>query len=322
MLDRYNKTEYTSIDDKGELIDGTQSITLFSGDGARRLHSRRSPLSSRHPPTLSRQLQELEEELGQKLLIRSNRHITLTPEGKLFRKRAEDVMEIIQKTEAEFRSMGSALRGDIHIGSGETDAMKQIARIFRELHEEYPGIRYHLRSGKSEEIEELVDKGILDFGVLIQPVNISKYDYLKLPFKDLWGVIMRKDSPLAAKRAIGYDDLRGLPLICSRQIPQQGTGKSGYPEWFGKSFSQWNVVATYNLIYNAAQMVEAGLGYAIGLDKTINTTAHSGLCFRPLTPRVESELVIIWKKYQIFSSASEIFLSRLLKEFPSAPADE
>ena len=107
-------------------------------------------------PTLSRQLQELEEELGQKLLIRSNRHITLTPEGKLFRKRAEDVMEIIQKTEAEFRSMGSALRGDIHIGSGETDAMKQIARIFRELHEEYPGIRYHLRSGKSEEIEELV----------------------------------------------------------------------------------------------------------------------------------------------------------------------
>lgn len=273
-------------------------------------------------PTLSRQLQELEEELGQKLLIRSNRHITLTPEGKLFRKRAEDVMEIIQKTEAEFRSMGSALRGDIHIGSGETDAMKQIARIFRELHEEYPGIRYHLRSGKSEEIEELVDKGILDFGVLIQPVNISKYDYLKLPFKDLWGVIMRKNSPLAAKRAIGYDDLRGLPLICSRQIPQQGTGKSGYPEWFGKSFSQWNVVATYNLIYNAAQMVEAGLGYAIGLDKTINTTAHSGLCFRPLTPRVESELVIIWKKYQIFSSASEIFLSRLLKEFPSAPADE
>ena len=231
-------------------------------------------------------------------------------------------MEIIQKTEAEFRSMGSALRGDIHIGSGETDAMKQIARIFRELHEEYPGIRYHLRSGKSEEIEELVDKGILDFGVLIQPVNISKYDYLKLPFKDLWGVIMRKDSPLAAKRAIGYDDLRGLPLICSRQIPQQGTGKNGYPEWFGKSFSQWNVVATYNLIYNAAQMVEAGLGYAIGLDKTINTTAHSGLCFRPLTPRVESELVIIWKKYQIFSSASEIFLSRLLKEFPSAPADE
>ena len=322
MLDRYNKTEYTSIDDKGELIDGTQSITLFSGDGARRLHSRRSPLSSRHPPTLSRQLQELEEELGQKLLIRSNRHITLTPEGKLFRKRAEDVMEIIQKTEAEFRSMGSALRGDIHIGSGETDAMKQIARIFRELHEEYPGIRYHLRSGKSEEIEELVDKGILDFGVLIQPVNISKYDYLKLPFKDLWGVIMRKDSPLAAKRAIGYDDLRGLPLICSRQIPQQGTGKSGYPEWFGKSFSQWNVVATYNLIYNAAQMVEAGLGYAIGLDKTINTTAHSGLCFRPLTPRVESELVIIWKKYQIFSSASEIFLNRLQKEFAAPAAEE
>ena len=266
-------------------------------------------------PTLSRQLQELEEELGQKLLIRSNRHITLTPEGKLFRKRAEDVMEIIQKTEAEFRSMGSALRGDIHIGSGETDAMKQIARIFRELHEEYPGIRYHLRSGKSEEIEELVDKGILDFGVLIQPVNISKYDYLKLPFKDLWGVIMRKDSPLAAKRAIGYDDLRGLPLICSRQVVQRLKQKNEYSDWFGETGEKWNIVATYNLIYNAALMVKEGIGYAIALDRLVNMTGHTGLCFRPLKPGLKSGMNLVWKKYQVFSPAAQLFLERALEKF-------
>ncbi len=266
-------------------------------------------------PTLSRQLRELEEELGEKLLIRSNRNLTLTPAGKLLRKRAEDAMEIIRKTEAEFRSMGGELRGDIHIGSGETAAMRLIARLCSELHRDYPGIRYHIYSGKSEEVEERVDKGILDFGLLIQPVRISKYDSLRLPGKDVWGVIMRKDSPLAGKRALSFEDLRTLPLICSRQIPGGENGKSGYPEWFGEHVGELNVVATYNLIYNAALMVEEGLGYAIGLDRTINATAHSALCFRPLTPKVESEVVIVWKKYQIFSAAAELFLSRLQETF-------
>ena len=181
-------------------------------------------------PTLSRQLQDLEEELGQKLLIRTNRSVALTAEGKLLRRRAEDIMEIVRKTEAEFRSMGENIRGDVYIGSGETEAMKLIARIIRELREEYPGIRYHIYSGKTEEVEERVDKGILDFGILIQPINISKYDCINLPLKDVWGVIMRKDSPLAAKESISFRDLQGLPLICSRQNPQSKREKSGYPE--------------------------------------------------------------------------------------------
>lgn len=269
-------------------------------------------------PTLSRQLQDLEEELGQKLLIRTNRSVALTAEGKLLRRRAEDIMEIVRKTEAEFRSMGENIRGDVYIGSGETEAMKLIARIIRELREEYPGIRYHIYSGKTEEVEERVDKGILDFGILIQPINISKYDCINLPLKDVWGVIMRKDSPLAAKESISFRDLQGLPLICSRQNPQSKTGKSGYPEWFGRLFDKLNVVATYNLIYNAAQLVEEGIGYAIGLDRTIDTMEHSVLCFRPLSPKVESGLNIVWKKYQVFSTAAEIFLDRIQKDFSVA----
>ena len=269
-------------------------------------------------PTLSRQLQDLEEELGQKLLIRTNRSVALTAEGKLLRRRAEDIMEIVRKTEAEFRSMGENIRGDVYIGSGETEAMKLIARIIRELREEYPGIRYHIYSGKTEEVEERVDKGILDFGILIQPINISKYDCINLPLKDVWGVIMRKDSPLAAKESISFRDLQGLPLICSRQNPQSKTGKSGYPEWFGRLFDKLNVVETYNLIYNAAQLVEEGIGYAIGLDRTIDTMEHSVLCFRPLSPKVESGLNIVWKKYQVFSTAAEIFLDRIQKDFSAA----
>ena len=269
-------------------------------------------------PTLSRQLQDLEEELGQKLLIRTNRSVALTAEGKLLRRRAEDIMEIVRKTEAEFRSMGENIRGDVYIGSGETEAMKLIARIIRELREEYPGIRYHIYSGKTEEVEERVDKGILDFGILIQPINISKYDCINLPLKDVWSVIMRKDSPLAAKESISFRDLQGLPLICSRQNPQSKTGKSGYPEWFGRLFDKLNVVATYNLIYNAAQLVEEGIGYAIGLDRTIDTMEHSVLCFRPLSPKVESGLNIVWKKYQVFSTAAEIFLDRIQKDFSAA----
>lgn len=273
-------------------------------------------------PTLSRQLQDLEEELGQKLLIRSNRNIVLTPEGKLLRRRAEDIMEMVGKTEAEFGSMMENVSGDVYVGSGETEAMKLVARVIRELRDEYPKIRYHIFGGKSEDVEERVDKGILDFGILIQPVDISKYDCLNLPFRDIWGVIMRKDNPLAVKKSLSMNDLLDLPLICSRQSPQLSTGKSGYPEWFGKYFDKLNVVATYNLIYNAAQLVEAGIGCAIGLDGTINTTAQSALCFRPLEPKVESELTIIWKKYQVFSAAAEIFLERIQTKFPTDGAPD
>lgn len=266
-------------------------------------------------PTLSRQLKDLEDELGQQLFIRGSHSVSLTPEGMLLRKRAEEIMEMVHKTEAEFDSMGDNIAGDIHIGGGETDAMRQIARIIGELHEDYPDIRFHIYSGNAEDVTERLDKGMLDFGILIQPVNIAKYDYVNLPEKDVWGVVMRKDSPLAAQKTVARGDLAGLPLICSRQPLQQNSGYNEVLNWLGDGFDKGNIVATYNLIYNAALMVEEGIGYAISLDKLVSVTGHHNLCFRPFEPRLESGLNIVWKKYQVFSAAAGLFLERIKKKF-------
>lgn len=266
-------------------------------------------------PTLSRQLQDLEEELGQQLFLRSNRTITLTPEGMLLRKRAEEVLEIINRTEADFNAMGENISGFVHIGGGESHAMKLIAETIRNLREDYPAIRCNLYSGNAEDVMERLDKGILDFGILIQPVDISKYDSIALPIRDVWGVVMRKDSPLAAKKSVTLRDLLNLPLICSRISIRQSAVKNAYAEWFGNRFEKLNIVATYNLIYNAALMVESGIGYALALDGLVDTLGNRSLCFRPLEPRLESGLNIVWKKYQVFSKAAEVFLEKVQERF-------
>lgn len=265
-------------------------------------------------PTLSRQIKDLENELGQQLLIRKSRRVILTPEGMLLRKRAEEIISMVDKTEAEFSSMDNTISGDIYIGGGETQAIKLIANIMKELSNEYPGIRYHLYSGNAPDVTDRLDKGLLDFGLLIQPADLTKYDYLNLPEKDSWGVIMRQDSPLAEKEYIEKEDLLKLPLICSRQVVQLKGYGNQFAEWFGEDYKKLNIVTTFNLIYNATIMVETGLGYAITIDKLINTK-DSSLCFRPLKPKLESRLNIIWKKYQVFSPAAELFLQRLREEF-------
>ena len=266
-------------------------------------------------PTLSRQIQDLEEELGQKLFTRGSRNMTLTPEGMILRKRAEEIISMVDKTEAEFNSMENVVSGDIYIGGGETEAIKLVAQIACELRASYPGIHYHLYSGNSEDVTERLDKGLLDFGILIQPADISKYDYIDIPARDIWGVVMRRDSPLAEKEVIRKEDLLGVPLICSRQAISAERRGNEFAGWFGEDFDQLDIVTTFNLVYNAAIMVEAGVGYAVTLDKIANTTESSSLCFRPLEPRLESGLNIIWKKYQVFSPAAELFLERLRERF-------
>ena len=266
-------------------------------------------------PTLSRQIQDLEEELGQKLFTRGSRNMTLTPEGMILRKRAEEIISMVDKTEAEFNSMENVVSGDIYIGGGETEAIKLVAQIACELRASYPGIHYHLYSGNSEDVTERLDKGLLDFGILIQPADISKYDYIDIPARDIWGVVMRRDSPLAEKEVIRKEDLLGVPLICSRQAISAERRGNEFAGWFGEDFDQLDIVTTFNLVYNAAIMVEAGVGYAVTLDKIANTTESSSLCFRPLEPRLDSGLNIIWKKYQVFSPAAELFLERLRERF-------
>ena len=266
-------------------------------------------------PTLSRQIRDLENELGQKLFIRGSHHMTLTAEGMVLRKRAEEILSMVDKTEAEFNSMENVVSGDIYIGGGETDAMKLVAQIACELRMNYPGIHYHLYSGNSEDVTERLDKGLLDFGILIQPADISKYDYINIPAKDTWGVAMRRDSPLAVREVIRKEDLLNVPLICSRQVISGERRGNEFAEWFGEDFEKLDIVTTFNLVYNAAIMVEAGVGYAVTIDKIANTTGNSNLCFRPLEPRLDSGLDIIWKKYQVFSSAAELFLNKLRERF-------
>ncbi len=266
-------------------------------------------------PTLSRQLQDLEDELGRQLFIRGSHSLTLTAEGMLLRKRAEEILEMVHKTESEFSSMGETIAGDIYIGGGETEAMRQIARLTREIRRDYPEVRFHIFSGNAEDVTERLDKGILDFGLLIQPVDILKYDSINLPDKVTWGVVMRKDSPLAKKQVVTQQDLLDLPLICSRQVVQRLGQRNEYSDWFAETGARRKRVGTYNLIYNAALMVEEGVGYAIALDRLVNTTSHSRLCFRPLKPGVKSGMNLVWKKYQVFSSAAELFLERAREKF-------
>ncbi|MCM3601701.1 LysR family transcriptional regulator [Robertmurraya korlensis] len=266
-------------------------------------------------PTLSRQIKDLEQELGKKLFIRSSHSIILTDEGMLLRKRAENIVDLVEKLETEFHTMEETISGNVYIGSGETEAMKQIARVVKHLQVRYPNIRYHLYSGNEDDVTERLDKGLLDFGILIQPADISKNNYINIPAKDVWGVIMRKDSPLAVKDTITAADLINVPLICSRQALKQTYSKNEFMDWFGEDFDKLNIVTTYNLAYNASIMVEEGIGYALVLDKIVNTSSDSNLCFRPLEPRVESSLNLVWKKHQVLSAAAELFLNEVRRKF-------
>lgn len=264
-------------------------------------------------PTLSKQLKSLEEELGKKLFIRGNYNVRLTDEGMLLRKRAEDILDMVGKTEDEFKALGEITGGDVRIGCAESDGMKYLAQRVKSLQERYPRFRLHLYSGNTEDVEERLDRGLLDFAVLAQEVDTSRYNYLKLPTADTWGVIMRKDSPLAKKEAVRMKDLLNLPLICSRQGITED-----YPRWFGEKVDTLNIVATFNLSYNAGVLVREGVGYLITFDKLVNTGLDSDLCFRPLTPTLETKLYFVWKRYQVFTPVAELLLNEMREHFDSS----
>lgn len=265
-------------------------------------------------PNLSRQIIKLERDIGKKLFIRSRHNIELTPEGFLLKKRAEEIIDLIDKTRTDFKSNEKTIAGDIYIGGGETYAIELIAEIMKDIQEYYPNIIYHIQSGNSEDITEKLDKGLLDFGILTEPSDLSKYEYIKMPVKDTWGILMRKNSKLSKNQFITRKDLLNLPLICSKQLMLNLFANNNFLEWFKNDFNKLNIVATYNLIYNASVMVKSGLGYVIGFDKLINTS-NSALCFVPLKPKLESGLNIVWKKNQVFSPASKIFLDKLYNKF-------
>lgn len=261
-------------------------------------------------PPLSRQLKDLEEELGKQLFIRGSKKVTLTEDGMLLRKRAEELVDLMEKTKAELTSSSENINGDIYIGCGETESISFLAQAAQNLQKKHPHIHYHIYSGDAGRVMERLDKGLIDFGLLVGEVDISRYDSIKLPQKDLWGVLMRKDSPLAEKETILAEDLWDKPLILSHQASLNTEMAS----WLKKESSRLNIVATYDLVYNAAQFVKMGFGYVIALDRLINTSGESSLCFKPLSPSMEAELHIVWKKYQVLSKASNLFLRQLQNE--------
>ncbi len=261
-------------------------------------------------PPLSRQLKELEEELGKQLFIRGNRRVTLTEEGMILRKRAEEMVELMEKTKAEVSSSGKNISGEIYIGGGETEGIRLIAKAAEKIHRKHPGISYHLFSGNADDVTERLDRGLLDFGILIEPADIKKYDFIRLPTKDRWGLLMRRDHPLAEKSGIQPEDLQGLPLIASRQ----SLAHNELSGWLGKQYESLQIVTTYNLLYNASLMVEENVGCALCLDHIIPEYENSPLCFHPLEPQIEVGLDIVWKKYQVFTKPATLFLNTLQEE--------
>lgn len=262
-------------------------------------------------PTLSRQLMDLENELGTQLIIRSSKKLSLTADGMLLKKRAEDIVSLADKTKAEFSSDDNLVTGDIYIGGGETDAMRLISRIATELRLEYPNVNYHIFSGDKEDIEYKLDKGLLDFGLFIGFSDIDKYEHLSLPIADTWGLLMRIDSPLAKRDVIKAEDLWDIPLIISRQ----SVLSRDIQKWIQRDFDKLNIVATYNLLFNASLMADEGLGYVLCLDKIVRTNEKKTLCFRPLDSDLKVHIDIAWKKYQVFSKPSELFLKKLQEKF-------
>lgn len=269
-------------------------------------------------PTLSTQLRQMEQELGKQLLIRGtkgSRRIELTDEGVIVRKRAEEILDLVQKMEQEVTASDELIEGDVYIGAGETDTVRQLARAAQALQQRCPGIRYHIASGNANFVLEQLDKGLVDFGIVYGAIDPKKYESFQLPQKDTMGVLMRRDHPLAAQAAIRPEMLWDQRLI----VPHQRGDDRRLSEWLGREVTGLRVTATYNLVFNASLLVDEGVGVALCYDKLINT-AQSNLCFRPLDPAMEMTAQVVWKRYQVFSRAAETFL-QALRQALTAPQD-
>ena len=259
-------------------------------------------------PTLSKQLKSLEEELGKKLFIRHSFSIQLTDEGMLLRKRAQDLLTMADKITEEFQSLDDITGGDLYLGLAESYQIRYLAQTIRRFKEKYPNMHYHITSGDTEQVTEKLDKGILDFAVIVEEPDLTKYDAIELPETDKWVVVMPSDNPLAKKQFITPADLIGKPLFCSDQ-----SWKNDIPRWAGNDMEHLKLEGSFRLSYNGAIFAREGLGYLLTFDHLIDTGSGSGLVSRPLYPPLENKMYIIWKKYQNLPKAPRKFLELLKK---------
>lgn len=259
-------------------------------------------------PTLSRQIRELEEELGQTLFSRGGRELSLTREGLLLRQRAEEIVGLAEITEKEFRSLGEkTVSGDLSLCCGESKALSFVTDALKVLQDEHPLIIPHFFSGNGEIVMDRLDKGLLDFAVLMGAENTERYSSLPLPNHDTWGLLMDKDDPMAQKKAITAEDLLDIPLILS----SQSLSRDELSGWLGFPMSRLHIAATYTLLFNGSLMVRSGLGYALCFDHIAPSGKDSPFAFRPLSPLLTSPLSLVWKKHQILSAPAEAFLAKI-----------
>ena len=261
-------------------------------------------------PTLSKQLKSLEEELGKKLFTRHSFSISLTDGGVLLRDRAEDLVTMADKIEKEFLSLNEISGGELYLGLGESYQIRYLAREISKLKAIYPNLKYHITSGDTEQVTEKLDKGLLDFAVLCDIPDKRKYEYLAFPETDVWGLVMPSKCELAKKNEIMVDDIVGLPLFVSQQGWDNDISK-----WCGERKDELNLDGSFRLSYNASMFVKEGLGYLLTFDKLVNTSKESGLVYRPLSPRLETKLFLIWNKYQAFTPIAEKFLEKVKESF-------
>jgi DNA-binding transcriptional LysR family regulator len=261
-------------------------------------------------PTLSKALKALEDELGKKLFTRHSFSISLTEEGVLLRDRAEDLISMADKIEQEFLSLDDVTGGELYFGLAESYQIRYLARALKQLKERCPGLRYHITSGDTEQVTEKLDKGLLDFAVICDKPDRRKYDFLVFPEADLWGLILPSDAPLAKKETVTVDDLVGLPLFTSRQA-----WEGDIRVWAGERWEALTLEGSFRLAYNASLFVREGLGAQLTFEHLVDTSPESGLVFRPLDPRLESRLYLIWNKFGTFTPLAERFLRQAREEF-------
>lgn len=259
---------------------------------------------------LSKQLKGLEEELGKKLFVRHSFSIELTEEGMLLRKRAEDLLSMADKITAEFASMDDIIGGNIYFGCAESYQLRHLAALIKRFKKQYPGFHYHITSGDTEQVTEKLDKGLLDFAVLVERPDYAKYNVVKMPESDRWGLVMPAGCALAQKDCITFEDLLRLPLFCSGQ-----GWHADLPLWCGERINELTLEGSFRLSYNASVFTREGLGYLLTFEHLVNTSSESGLVFRPLYPELTTDMFIIWKKHQVFTPIAERFINELQKEF-------
>lgn len=260
-------------------------------------------------PALSRQMKELEKELGKKLIIRESRGISLTEDGQFFRRRAEEMIALMEKTRSELAGSDGAVSGDVYIGAGEAESVHYLTEAAYRLKLAHPNVHFHISSGNTADVLERLNKGLIDFALIVSlsEMDERKYSVIHLPAEEVWGILLPEHHPLAEKDVLTAEDICAQPLIVSNEMLRSDL----LTDFTGKAMDELNITATYSLLYNASIMVRDHLGIAVGLDRIINTSGNSDLVFRPLSPKKTSGMCIAWKRCPVFSKAASAYLAEL-----------